>query len=794
MYYLKARAKKHLFLQNSQKHPFEHRKNPEGCQYTLHFWILFFINKASLLPKAMKKSLLIACHIVLLITSAASGAWNWYRGDLISYTSYPPDQITRLYQDATDQQLDYRLFYDHHTEGNFTGLSAFLREETFHDHRIFTPILGTTVSSDSTQIICFGIDPRSPIPMAAHFKDVYQWVTMQGGVAVTTQLPNHTTETLFPPDFPILFQAQDHLGWRSECQIGGQWDSLLTLGYQIGIVGASSPKSKTTVWAESSQPEHLFIGFNNLATTVSEAQGLQAHFRVNGELPGAVIIPEAETHISISASSETIIEQVRLIADGEIIWSDRPQTHLFNTRQQIPLEGKHYVRAEFLTNGQITRTSPVFFETEFYTEPLHMPLDQVPFHLALDNVIETLTYLPTEAQARVLSEYLGHPTTRFPMAFALENRTDFISEAVMVAISESPFPQVRLGGAFVHVMQNQPNLSSFLSLLLSDPDPAIQKYAARMLLQYTTFQDATQIKNFLTRVPHAAQSYLIQTLDPSSLDQDIYRHLIHVSGSTPTDVASSATAKLVEMGNRNFRVIRALRDSAHRGHIRSLEILGTIGDDRIVNDIEKIYTNATPSPLKNTAFRVLQTFYKDMDFYPNRPEIQDKGSWPLIDGITMGKEWQDAAHINHLVDDAHTGLSFKDIDVWVTRDNTDLLFALKLPPSIAMPDTTLQVEFAIATQLAPQIPFLFTLPLNLPTDAPQDPNLKFRQTQTDSAWTIEGQIPFLDLGLDPNSSIPYLRFNTFVVIETQRWSWTPTYGQPENPYRFGTLKLHTPRQ
>lgn len=742
----------------------------------------------------MKKNLLIACHFVLLVLSPASGAWNWYHGDLISYTSYPPDQLTHSYQDATDQQQDYRLFYDHPTVGNFIGLSAFLREETFHDPRLFTPILGTSVLSDSTQIICIGIDPRSPIPTGMHFKDVYHWVTMQGGVAITTQLPNHTTKTLFPPDFPILFQAQDQHGWRPECQIGGQWDSLLTLGYQIGIVGTASPTSKTHVWAETSQPEHLFIGFNNLSTIVSETQAIQTDLRVNGELPGALIISEPETHISLSGTSETIIDEVRLISDGEIIWSDTPQMHQFSTRLMIPLEGKHYIRAEFLTSGQITRTSPVFFETEFFTEPLNMHLDQMPFHLALDSVIETLTYLPPEAQARVLSEYLGNLNTRFAMAFALENRTEFISEAVMVALSESPFPQVRLGGAFVQVMQNHPDLSDFLIHLLSDPDPSIQKYAARMLLQYTTFQDAIQIKNFISRVSPAAQSYLIQALDPNSLDQDIYRNLIHATGAAPSDVASSATAKLVEMGNRNFRVIRALRDSAQRGHIRSLEILGTIGDERTANDIERIYLNATPSLLKNTAFRVLQKFYTDMDYYPNRPEIQDKGAWPLIDGIKMGNEWQDAAHIDHLPDDAHTGLSLKNIEVWITRDDTDLLFAVKLPSTEAFPDTTLQIEFAIATQLAPQIPFQFTLPLDAPIDEPADPNLEIRQTQTDSAWTIEGQMPFRELGLDPKSSIPYLRFNIFFVTETQRWSWTPTYGQPTNPYRFGTLNLHTPRQ
>ena len=732
----------------------------------------------------MKKYALIAYF--LFLTQPCLATWNWYAGDFVLYALYPPEQISHHFQEAIDKDLDYRIFYNHPQEGHFVGLADFLREETFNDPNQFSPILGTTIALDSSLvIICMGVDPRSPIPKTTP-EELHKWTTSQGGVTIVTNLSQPPANAI---DTPILFQAIHDMRWHPATQVGGQWDSLLTQGHRIGIVGQASPTSHTYVWAETPLPGSLFTGFNDLSTIVSEANDIRLDFRVDEHPPGATLLAEANISIRLSATSQTPITHITLIADGEVIWSETPHTNTYSTRFQIPLSDQRYIRAACQTAQHQTLTSPIYFESEFYATPIDLSLERVPFHITLDGVLESLSYLPPDAQARVVAEYLSNTQTQFAMALALENRPNIISAPLIEALSEAPFPQVRLGAAFVRVMRNAPTLSAYLQHLLLDPAPAIQAYAARMLLQYTTFQNAPQLYDLMPRVDESARIYLIQALDPATTDPTIYHGLIHATRNSHKGVSMAATAKLVEMGNRNFRVIRSLRDSAQAGHITSLDILGTIGDERVAKDIEKIYIQAPPSPLKNTAFRVLQMFSPEEDHYPDKPTIQDQGATPHIDGTLIDAEWHGAAHLHPFIDDTHTDQPSFPINAWVTRNPTHLLFAF----TVATPDTQSvnHLELSLATALAPQIPFVFTIP---PTkgDIPPDPTLSLKETLTDTAWVVEGTIDLQDLGLDPATPIPYLHFNLSWVTPKKRWSWTPTFGQPNNPKRFGTINLHTP--
>jgi hypothetical protein len=734
----------------------------------------------------MKQYTLIA--FLVLLAHPCSASWNWYAGDLVSYTLYPPDQLAHHFQAASDTQLDYRIFYAPPAEGHFVGLADFLREEEFNAPTACTPILGTAVMLDPTHtVVCIGVDPRSPIPKTTP-EELNQWATSQGGIAIVTALPDLLQHPHMLPNHTTLFQALDTKGWHSDCEMGGKWDSLLTLGHRIGIVGSSI--SHTYVWAETTQPHHLFAGFNNMATVVAEANGIVADFRVDEHIPGSVVLPGAQVSIRLLATAREPIQSIRLIANGQVIWSTTPNTNTFSTRLQIALTDKRYLRAEFQTESHHTRTSPIFFAPEFDPEPMDLSFEHLPLHLTWNSVVESLTSLPIESQARILAEYISHEQTRFAMTMALESRTDILSNPLIEALSESPFPQVRLGAAFLRVMQNESTLSGHLLQLLSDPDPAIQTYAARMLLQYTPFQSATQLKDRIDLVDAHARTYLIQALDPAHLDQTLYQSLIHATRTPKFGIASAATAKLVEMGTRNFKVIKSLRDSAYTGHITCLEILGAIGDERVLDDIEKIYNNAAPSPLKNAAFRVLQTFFPQQDHYPNRPEVHDEGALPLLDGLFSKEEWKGSAHMDHFVDDAHMGQTYKGIEIYVTRNETHLLFAIQMPKNSTHPPQHL--EFSLATTLAPQIPFVFAIHYPTTTETPLDPTLQVIQSITDTAWIVEGGIGLNDLGLDPTAAIPYLRFNASLVSDTNRWSWTPTYGMPDNPDRFGILHLHTP--
>lgn len=720
----------------------------------------------------------------LLLVQPASATWNWYTGDFASHTPYPPDQLTRQFQDANDNRLDYRIFYNDASTGHFMGLSDFLLEEEFHSPDAFTPILGTALQQDSIHYICVGVDPRSPIP-SANFPSLEHWAKSQGGVVVLSDLP---TESPFMPSAPVLIRAYGQNGWLPACEIGGKWDSLLTQGNHIGIVGGTAPQSHTFVWAESPQPEHLFNGLNNLSTWVSESANAKVDFRVDDQLPGSIFSPNDNMNIRVSVFSEDTIQRIDLIADGQVIWSDTPFVTTYNERISLAYETQRYVRAEIQTQSQIIRTSPVFLASEYYVESIDLPVEQIPFYLSLDSVLESLTYLPIASQARVLSEYISHERTRFAMVLALDNRPDLLSEELLARLSESPYPQVRLGAAFIQVMRNAPNLSAYLFQALSDPDPSIQKYAARMLLQYATITDASQLPELVGMVTPDAKPYLILAQEANTADPETYRTLIRLSQSPHRAIALSSQAKLFEMGNRNYRVIRALRDSALAGHIASTDILGTIGDDRVATDIEKVYLQARPGQLKYTAFQALQKFHPDKTYYPNRPELRDRGAYPLIDGLLMPTEWDSAAYLGSLGDDFNLGNHHPNFKTWMTHNNTHLLFAVQTP----LPDTTQvqYVELQLATHLAPQIPFTFVVNAPHAKDLQPISTLTYRQSVTDSTWTIEGEIPFTDLGLDPNTDIPYLRLNTSYITPTHRWTWSPTYGKPDDPERFGTLYLH----
>jgi hypothetical protein len=734
----------------------------------------------------MKLSSLIAC--IILLAQPCSAAWDWYGGDFISYTLYPPNQIAYHFQEALDTHLDYRTMYSHPSEGHFIGLAEFLAQEEFNRPGLLTPIVGTAVALESGDIaICVGVDPRSPIP-DTNFQEMVQWAASQGGVALLAQLPDSAENSQNLPAHPLLFQALDSEGWHPHIQMGGKWDSLLTLGYRIGIVGQASPLSHTYIWAESLEPEHLVAGLSHLATIVAEEDAIQADFRVDGHVPGAVVFPEFDTRIRITATARAPIQSIRLISDGELIWSSTPNANTFSTRLQIPIANKRYIRAEFQTEFQHTRTSPIFLASNVYPESETLPFEHLPF--TFDGAIESLTHLPTDSQSRILAEFIGHGTTRFPAVRALYGRPDIMSDRIIEALLQSPFPKVRLGSAFVLVMQTEAPLAEQLIQLMADPSPGIQTYAARMLLQYTSFKDAARLKDLINGADAPARAYLIQALDPGHSDQTLWQDLIHASVSATPGVASASMAKLVEMGTRNFRVIRSLRDSASKGHIASLELLGTIGDGRVVNDIEKIYINATPGPLKNTAFRVLQTFYPHQNYYPKRPELRDEGASPILDGIFSAEEWNGAARIDHFVDDADLGKTYSGMNAYVTRDATHILFAVQVPQNGLHP--LQRLELSLATGLAPQIPFIFSVPYFASDQSLLDPTLQLIQSLSDGLWFVEGSLGFSDLGLDPTTPIPYLRFNTSLLTENNRWSWTPTYGMPGNPDRFGILHLHTP--
>ena len=73
-----------------------------------------------------------------------------------------------------------------------------------------------------------------------------------------------------------------------------------------------------------------------------------------------------------------------------------------------------------------------------------------------------------------------------------------------------------------------------------------------------------------------------------------------------------------------------------------------------------------------------------------------------------------------------------------------------------------------------------------PSDAAWDTAL-FREP---NRWTVECEIALSALDIHLHSPTPHLQFNLALVsgrTPDRRWTWSVTYGNPENPNRFGDL-------
>ena len=73
-----------------------------------------------------------------------------------------------------------------------------------------------------------------------------------------------------------------------------------------------------------------------------------------------------------------------------------------------------------------------------------------------------------------------------------------------------------------------------------------------------------------------------------------------------------------------------------------------------------------------------------------------------------------------------------------------------------------------------------------------NPTWQAAQVRTPDRWTLECALPFSELGIDPARPVPHFRFNLswrYAQTPTHRWTWSVTYGAPQNPDRFGNLIL-----
>ena len=721
---------------------------------------------------------------------------KWYAGDFCTYDAVrPQDHLPLRFQEALDNGLDWRILYNAPEMGSFVGLPAFIAEEKYNDSRQFVPILGSGWQNEG--IVFVGVDPRAPVPRTTP-DALITWAAAHGGLITFTDPDHPVFSPRHLPSIPVAFQGLNATGWHPICEPGARWDSLLTAKRRVTLVGGSAsggPRHPVSyIRSESRHPQHLINGLRRGGVYVAEADDIHIDFRINDQLPGDYLLSETDMIITIRATARHLINRAYLVADGQIIWENQPQQARWTTRLRLPQNNHHYVRLvlESEAGAYRTMTNPIYLSHDLPPSiaPTVDPSSPHPIYLAIDSAIESMATLSEPAQTRILSEYLGDLQTRYATVLLLEQREDLIGDNVLEALQTSPNPAVRLGAAFAFVVRDDHDLMPRLFTLLEDPDLQVRIYAARMLYHFAPPIKNTLLIQSIEKAPAEVQNYLIRSLNPDAYDDALVKKLIYLSGSAPKAAATAAAAMLTEFGNRNFRAITTLRDSARTGHVQSVEILGTIADPRLSEDLHKLYQNAPGGPFKRASFQALQNLKAP---YPERPEslCPQLHPPPIIDGAHTHAEWTTAAIIDRLTSDAYADTSLEKFKIWIGRDTTRLLVAI----TCTLPDSLLreaQIEMSISPSPALDIPFIISIPHPQTLSAlPLDPLLDLAQIVGKDQWVLEGAITLSDLGVDLDVAIPYLRFNIALQTHLGRWAWTPTYGSPENPERFGNLYINT---
>ena len=225
---------------------------------------------------------------------------------------------------------------------------------------------------------------------------------------------------------------------------------------------------------------------------VGDRDGIQLDFQVNGRTFGQTVFHEGEPFVRIRAFARHPISSVVLIADGKEIWSAEPDMAVWEERFFLPAGDFTYVRAVLYSEegGYRTLGNPVFLVPENATRgelPLTEDHPLPPEDLIeLVGVIEALSGLSEDAQARVLREFLSSTTTRYGTCWLLQDRSDIISDRLLAELALGDGSDlVRLGAVYALVTRGSDRAPDLLLQFLDTPSAELQSYAARIFAHYT---------------------------------------------------------------------------------------------------------------------------------------------------------------------------------------------------------------------------------------------------------------------------------------------------------------------
>ena len=755
---------------------------------------------------------LISLHASAVLVRAAPA---WYSGDITLFSSRNTATIIQdRVRQGMDSGLDWIVLSGRAEEGIFIGLQETIQEHDLNMPRI-NPIIAAAWSpsgAPGAALILFGIDPRAPVPRDS-LSQVITWVESQNGVVLHTSPDLPAELDAHPSQIGNAFQGIRDGEWNQQCEPGAGWDSLLTTGHRIVLVGGSDEETsqpgslqKTYVHAESNLPDKIVSAIKGGAAFVAQADGIRIDLRINGRSLGSTVPLAREAYVRFRAHSRDPISRVLLVADGEVVWTANPDTAVWEERFFLSLVGKTYVRpiVESAAAGYRTMGNPIFLISEPDEAEAEFPWVEQDFQAwgtvyseVEGALLEVADHLRPQAKARVVSELLSDNRMQFPTVRVLQDRSDLLPDSFVWELAQHPDPEVRLGATYALVSRAPIELSGLLLNLIQNDSLRVREYAARMLFQYSDGVDNDLVKDLLGRFSPPVEQYLIRSLDPMPYDPDLVRYLILSLESDHSGKAAASVDKLVEMGARNFKVIKRLIDSARRGNQRALEPVGWIGDRRTIPELEKLFERESPGPLRRAVFLALEKMGVP---YIGRKEAIC--SWmpvpPTLDGLPVAYEWDPASALIQFAEDSEGAPPDRRIRAWIGYDSRRFYLSVTCElDTLPQNQPEDRMEFALSPEEGEKpLRFFSVTPADVARDGKiTNPDLRVAAILEPGKWSMEGEIPLEAIGLDDQDVLPPVRFNLAVIeggTRQKRWSWSVTYGNPRNPLRFGSIAFDVP--
>lgn len=635
------------------------------------------------------------CALLLVAAPSTSTAdWGWYRGDIATFSSANTSySVSESIHQAVESGLDWVVLSAPPRAGAFVGLNEMIEEIELAFPRL-TPILGTSVHLSGHNVRVLGVDSRAPVPK--NLPHLLVTVATHGGVAV---LENIGDDILSLPEVATISPFENGT-WHSAVSTGGAWDRALAEGRRIFIAGTSvgsrpARTHETVVWAEGNQADQIIKALREGSAFVSDKGGIQLDFQVNGRTFGQTVFHDGEPFIRIRAFARHPISSVTLIADGKEIWSAEPHTTVWEERFFLPSDDFSYIRAVLYSEegGYRTLGNPVFLVPENLTrgalpliEDYALPTDDL---IELGGVIEALSGLSEDAQARILREFLSDSATRYRTCRLLQNRSDIIGDGLLAELAVGDgSDQVRLGAAYSLVARGSDLAPDLLLQFLDTPSAELQDYAARIFAHYTEGFTEKDWSWDARRSPEA-NAFLIRAYHPARHSEHHIAQIVSTLSAGHRALADAASDKLVELGTRHYRVIEVLLDSTRAGLAAAADVLGTIADHRTVTALQRVFTETTQTDLRRSVFLALTRMGVP---YPGRRSIDlpELAAAPRIDGRVSPGEWEDATDLEELRSDWDGGSADIPISVRAGKRADSVYIAvsmtIEVPPVSTLTD------------------------------------------------------------------------------------------------------------